>query len=97
MSDRPGKACPISLVHNVMPFAALRRDRDGEFVFRIDESGMARRVAIRSGKRQSDLVEVLEGLERGDRVVIRGFLGLRDGKPVTPISESAGQSAASSS
>jgi membrane fusion protein (multidrug efflux system) len=78
-----------ALIHKVMPFAALRRDREGEFVFRVDESKKARRVAVRSGKRQADLVEVFEGLEHGDHVVVRGFLGLTDSKAVTPVSEPA--------
>jgi membrane fusion protein (multidrug efflux system) len=68
----------------VAPFAALRRDREGEFVFRVNEL-KAERVAVRSGRRLADQVEMLDGVEPGDQVVIRGFLGLSAGKRVTPI------------
>ena len=68
----------------VAPFAALRRDREGEFVFRVNEE-KAERVVVRSGRRLADQVEMLEGLEPGDQVVVRGFLGLSAGKRVTPV------------
>lgn len=68
----------------VAPFAALRRDREGEFVFRVNDE-KAERVAVRSGRRLADQVEMLDGLEPGDQVVVRGFLGLSAGKRVTPV------------
>ena len=74
-----------ALERRVMPFSALRRDRNGEYVFRIDPAGKARRVGIRGGRRVSDQVEILEGLHAGDRVVTKGFLGLKDGKKVTEV------------
>jgi membrane fusion protein (multidrug efflux system) len=72
-----------------LPFAALRRDRDGEYVFRVGEGRRAERVAVRSGRRLADRVEILEGLEAGDRVVIKGFLGLGDGQVVEPVDGAA--------
>jgi RND family efflux transporter MFP subunit len=74
-----------ALQRKVMPFAALRRDNAGEYVFRVDADGLARRVEVRGGRRGSDLVEVIEGLSAGDRVVTKGFLGLAEGKAVTPV------------
>ena len=54
-------------------------------MFRLDEQLKARRVPVRSGRRLADRVEILEGLDEGERVVTRGFLGLADGKRVTPV------------
>ena len=68
----------------VAPFAALRRDREGEFVFRVNGQKVER-VAVRSGRRLADQVEMLDGVEPGDQLVIRGFLGLSAGKQVTPV------------
>ena len=68
----------------VAPFAALRRDREGEFVFRVNGKTVER-VAVRSGRRLADQVEMLDGVEPGDQLVIRGFLGLSAGKQVTPV------------
>ncbi len=71
-----------ALDRRVIPFAALRRDRGGEFVYRIDADRIVHRVRVRSGQRLADRVEVLEGLGLGDLVVVKGFLGLNEGKQV---------------
>jgi RND family efflux transporter MFP subunit len=68
----------------MVPFTALRRDRDGEYVF-LMQDGKARRVAVRSGLRLADRIELLQGVEPGQQVIYRGFLGLTDGKPVKPV------------
>lgn len=69
----------------LIPFPALRRDRDGEFVLVIDGEGKARRTSVRSGLRTADQVEVLAGLEPGEQVITRGFLGLSEGQPVRVV------------
>jgi hypothetical protein len=37
--------------------------------------------------RIADRIEILEGLETGERIVTRGFLGLSEGTVVTPVAE----------
>jgi RND family efflux transporter MFP subunit len=69
----------------LVPFSALQRDHDQEYVYRLGADGRATRAGVRSGERFGNAVEVLEGLSPGDRVVVRGFLGLRDGMPVRPV------------
>lgn len=69
----------------VIPFEALQRDPNGEFVFTLDEDGKARRRTVRSGLRRADQAEILEGLAAGQQVVVKGFLGLSDGKRVKPV------------
>ncbi len=66
----------------LIPFTALQRDRQGEFVYRLDDQSKAQRVAVHSGLRAAERVEILHGLKPGDEVVTRGFLGLSDGKRV---------------
>ena len=66
----------------MMPFTALQRDRDGEFVYRLDDDNKVQPVRVRSGARVADRIEVLEGIAAGDRIVSRGFLGLRPGATV---------------
>ena len=46
---------------------------------------MARRTPVRSGLRLADRVEILEGLEEHDKVIVKGFLNLRDGKKVSVV------------
>ncbi|HIP53765.1 MAG TPA: efflux RND transporter periplasmic adaptor subunit [Chromatiales bacterium] len=74
----------------VIPFSALQRDRKEEFVYLYDaDAGMARRTTVRSGERIADQVEIIEGLQPGQALIVRGFLGLRDGKQVKPLHDSA--------
>ena len=61
----------------LVPFPALQRDRDGEFLFRVDPESKARQVKVRSGARIAGRIEILDGIADGDRIVTRGFLGLR--------------------
>ncbi len=69
--------------HLVVPAAAVQRDPSGAYVFRVDAQGRARRTAVRLGPlAPAGGVVVLEGLAPGDRVVVRGLLGLRDGARV---------------
>lgn len=87
---RPGQYCRVVLTsrgaeRRLIPFSALRRDRIGEHVFRLTDQGTVERVAVRSGLRLADRVEVLEGLDAGDRVVIKGFLNLREGMAVNVV------------
>ena len=71
----------------LIPFTALLRDRGGEYVYLLDAEGKARRQAVRSGIRIADRVEIREGLEPGQRVITKGFLGLQEGKAVNPVNQ----------
>lgn len=65
-----------------IPYTGLRRDREGEFVFLITENNQAKRQAVHSGQRLANVVEIIEGLAEGQKIVTRGFLGLQAGKTV---------------
>jgi RND family efflux transporter MFP subunit len=69
----------------LVPFRAVRRDRDGEFVWLLDgEAGVERRP-VDTGLRIADRIEILDGLEPGERVITRGFLGLAEDKSVQVV------------
>lgn len=87
---RPGQVARVTFTsepveRRFVPFAALRRDIDGEHVFVVDDGGEVSRADVRTGMRLQDVVEVLEGVEAGERVVVRGFLGLRAGREVEVV------------
>ncbi len=65
----------------VVPFAALRRDQEGEYVFAAQD-GKAVIKRVLTGLRLDQQIEILEGLDVGDNVVVRGFLDLSPGKTV---------------
>jgi RND family efflux transporter MFP subunit len=71
-----------------VPRDALVLRRDGTSVFRIDAEGMAQRVSVNTGIAVGELIEV-DGIQSGDRVVIRGGERLRPGQNVTIIETGA--------
>ena len=69
----------------VIPAAALSRRQDGLGVFVLDRRGDTLRAVVhrvRVGRRRSDVVEVLGGVEAGDRVIVDGHFALADGESV---------------
>lgn len=104
---RPGQFCRVTLYaagreHVVIPYAALRRDAQGEYVFVYEpganeaSGGKVKRVAVRSGLRLAERVEIREGLALGQRVVAKGFIGLLDGQAVQPVASESDDTGASS-
>ena len=71
----------------LVPFSALQRDREGEFLYRLTGEGMVETVRVTSGVRTADRIEILDGIAPGDRIVSRGFLGLRAGMTVRVVGD----------
>jgi len=67
-----------------IPRDALVLRRDGKTVYRIDEEGLAQRVPVTTGVAVGPFIEV-DGVQSGDRVVIRGGERLRPGQSVSII------------
>lgn len=83
---QPGQLCRVHLRGRpterlTIPFAALRRDAGGEFVYRVRD-GIAERVDVVSGEVSGDRVTIRGDLSPDQSVVVKGFLGLRDGMAV---------------
>jgi RND family efflux transporter MFP subunit len=72
----------------LVPFAAVRRDRQGEFVYLLRD-GKAEPQRVHTGVRIKDQIEILDGLEAGNEVIARGFLGLTPGKKVQALEHGA--------
>lgn len=88
----PGQLCRVELTthasrRKVIPFVALRRDEQSEYVFILDSESKAQRVNVKSGLRLAELVEITEGLEEDQQVVTKGFLDLTPGKVVKPVKQ----------
>ena len=64
-----------------IPRDALVLRRGGAAVYRVDQNGLADRVAVSPGIAEGELIEV-DGIAPGDRVVIRGGERLRPGQAV---------------
>jgi len=70
-----------------IPLAALRHNPQGEYVFRVDAQDKTRITHVKTGLQLSGRVEILDGLQVGDKVITRGLAGLRDGKKVQVVSQ----------
>ena len=87
---RPGQLCRVTINTQTtprrnVPFAAIRHDSQGEFVYRLTPDNTVESVRVQTGILLGNQMEILEGIEVNDRIVVKGFIGLRDGKKVTPV------------
>ena len=82
---RPGMYVDVNLVTAtredavLVPKRALVYDNDQVFVYRVNGESRAERVFIETALTDKYFVEPREGLVQGDRVVVAGQAGLKDG------------------
>jgi HlyD family secretion protein len=63
----------------LLPNGAFFNDTGGNWVFVVDSSGKsATKRAVRLGRRNSNFIEVLDGLKPGERVITSSYSGLVD-------------------
>jgi membrane fusion protein (multidrug efflux system) len=88
----PGQLCRVTLqlratARLMVPYNALRRDTRGEFLFIVRADNTIERRTVVSGLHFGEQVEILDGIEAGEQLVSRGFLGLGEGAHVTVANE----------
>ena len=84
---RPGMLLDIALLGEPRPVRvvseqALMREGPALFVYVVDGDGRVERRAVAIGQRRPGLVEIVEGLELGERVIIEGAQKVREGTVV---------------
>lgn len=87
---------PIAEAKQVLavPRDALVLRADGATVFRINPDNKAERISVQPGSGDGEMIAVTaEGLNAGDRVVVRGAERLRPGSDVTIDSSASGSAA----
>ena len=71
---------------HLLPLSAVIKGSDGTFVFvaepQQDKRAVVRRKVVQLGELTENGVQVLQGLERGDRVITAGISVIRDGQQV---------------
>ncbi len=65
-----------------LPLAAVQADQQGTFVLVVGADSTVARHNVELGERFDDLVLVKEGVDDGDRVIVRGLQQVRPGMPV---------------
>mgnify|MGYP000040406749 CR=1 FL=1 len=86
----PGQLMTVEVRRDVrsrpaVPGAALTRYLDQTFVYVVEETAdgvFARQTPIQLGRRAGTMVEVLDGLQAGDRIVSEGVHRIRDGAAI---------------
>lgn len=68
-----------------IPLVAVKHDFSGAYVYVINNENKANRTPIQTGVQLGNNIEVISGLTNDERVVTRGFLGLKDKKTVTIV------------
>lgn len=68
----------------LLPLTALVVEKAGAFVFKPVE-GKAKKIPVRTGFNDGANVEVLEGVQAGERVLVAGQQALTDGLPVSML------------
>ncbi|MGB9073339.1 MAG: efflux RND transporter periplasmic adaptor subunit [Terriglobales bacterium] len=82
---RPGTSVQISMLSRAVPnalvipgAAVLTAPDGGTYVMVAGSDGRAHQTMVKSGIRQGDDVQILDGLREGDRVIASGAYGLPD-------------------
>jgi len=65
-----------------VPFAAVRHDSHGAYVWRLTDEDTVEKARIVTGLQLGERIAVREGLAAGERIVVKGFVGLREGRKV---------------
>jgi membrane fusion protein (multidrug efflux system) len=96
---RPGMMLRVAVQQGLrqspaIPEASVQYEGAGAFVYRIArgaEGSTAQRVEVETGAVEGGMVEIVSGLEPGDRIVGSGLNRIQPGSPITTAAAGAGQ------
>lgn len=77
-----------------VPELSVVGDGEERFVFLAGDDGKAKRVPVKVGSRQFGMVEVVDGLTLGQKIVTEGVVKLTDGAPIEVPGKKTGQAQA---
>ena len=86
----PGSLLEIEIFYNEknalsVPDTSIMYEGNKKFVYKITENNMIKKTEIKSGIRNMGNVEILEGLNDGDRIIAEGLTKVRPGMKIKPI------------
>lgn len=74
---------PPEQSYMLIPFNALRRDQQGEYVYTINNESKALKKYVTTSIRYQNFIAITDGLKENEAVITKGFLRLKEGKKVT--------------
>jgi membrane fusion protein (multidrug efflux system) len=69
----------------VIPETAVLSSGDRTLVYTVDRENLAQIRSVKLGVRRSGLVEIVSGLQPGERVIVEGVQKVRPGGKVKPV------------
>jgi membrane fusion protein (multidrug efflux system) len=89
-SARPGQLCRVTLEtaetpRLLIPLNALQFDSRGSFVYQLSDDSKVMHTAVTIGLQIGESIEIIDGVNDGDQIVFKGFLGLKSGKTVRVV------------
>ena len=87
---RPGMFLTVTLLKDdvvalMVPEQAIVPERSKQYVFVVGEGNVVEKREVRSGRRRPGEVEILDGLEEGERVITEGTQKVRPGSVVEAV------------
>jgi multidrug efflux pump subunit AcrA (membrane-fusion protein) len=64
-----------------VPVSVVQKLVDGNFVF-IEVNGKASKRTVKTGRDFNGQIEILDGLQTGDKLIVTGYLDLIEGQPL---------------
>ena len=89
----PGSLLEIEIFYNEknslsVPDTSIMYEGSKKFIYKIIENNMIEKVEIETGIRNKGNLEVLSGINEGDKVIAEGLTKIRPGMEVKPITKS---------
>jgi len=89
----PGSLLEIEIFYNEMdalsvPDTSIMYEGNKKFIYKIIENNMIKKTEVKTGVRNKGNLEILEGLNQGDKIVAEGLTKVRPGMKVKPIIKS---------
>ena len=86
----PGSLLEIEILYNEknalsVPDTSIMYEGSKKFIYKIIENNMIKKTEVETGIRNSGNLEVLSGLNEGDKIIAEGLTKVRPGMKVKPI------------
>ena len=89
----PGSLLEIEIIYNekdalAVPDTSIMYEGSKKFIYKIIQNNMIKKTEIETGVRSKGNLEVLNGLDQGDKIIAEGLTKVRPGMKVKPIIKS---------
>ena len=89
----PGSLLEIEILYNEkdalsIPDTSIMYEGSKKFIYKIIENNIIKKTEIETGVRNQGNLEVLSGLNEGDKIVAEGLIKVRPGMKIKPINQS---------